>query len=209
MSFAWPSRTPFSPGWSANSCRCERTIRRRGRQGHLIVALPRGDAIRTVRLGRGGVGAIAALALLSFAWTASVTLDVAFHDDLMGAILTRQVEMKAAFEDRLAEARARLDEAASRQLLERNSFTGKVNEVMSRQARLEQRGAIVVALAETEARNPSLAGPRRDTALQTFPKRSARSALSARRLRLAQAPTARCAPRPLFPSPGPSSLIDR
>ena len=69
-----------------------------------------------------GLWAIAALALLSFAWTASVTLYVAFHDDLIGAILARQVEMKAAYEDRLAEARARLDEAASRQLLERNSF---------------------------------------------------------------------------------------
>ena len=136
---------------------------------HYCLSLSRGDAIRTVRLGRAGVGAIAALALLSFAWTASVTLYVAFHDDLMGAILARQVEMKAAYEDRLAELSARLDEAASRQLLERNSFKGKVAEVMSRQARLEQRGAIVVALAETEARNPSLAGRRQAAALPNLP----------------------------------------
>src|ERR1700722_7433265 len=127
---------------------------------HYRLSLSRGDAIRTVRLRRVGVGAIAALALLSFAWTASVTLYVAFHDDLMGAILARQVEMKAAYEDRLAEARARLDEAGSRQLLERNSFNGKVSEVISRQARLEQRGAIVAALAETEARNQPLAARR-------------------------------------------------
>src|SRR5271154_4937427 len=122
---------------------------------YCCLSLSRGGAVRTVRLGRISVGAIAALALLSFAWTASVTLYVAFHDDLMGAILARQVEMKAAYEDRLAEARARLDEAASRQLLERNSFNGKVNEVMVRQARLEQRGAIVAALAGTEARDLS------------------------------------------------------
>jgi murein DD-endopeptidase MepM/ murein hydrolase activator NlpD len=135
---------------------------------HYRLSLSRGDAIRTVRLGRVGVGAIAALALLSFAWTASVTFYVVFHDDLMGAILARQAEMKVAYEDRLAEARARLDEAASRQLLERNSFNGKVSEVISRQARLEQRGAIVAALAETEARNPSLAG-RRQTATPNPP----------------------------------------
>ncbi len=92
---------------------------------HYCFSLSGGDAIRTVRLGRVGVGAIAALALLSFAWTASVTLYVALHDDLMGAILVRQAEMKAAYEDRLAEARARLDEAASRQLLERNSFKAR------------------------------------------------------------------------------------
>jgi murein DD-endopeptidase MepM/ murein hydrolase activator NlpD len=127
---------------------------------HYCLSLSRGDAIRSVRLGRAGVGGLAALALISFAWTASVTVYVAFHDDLMGAILTRQAEMKAAYEDRLAEARALLDEAASRQLLERNSFNGKVNEVMSRQARLEQRGAIVAALAGTEARNQRVAARR-------------------------------------------------
>ena len=130
---------------------------------HYCLSLSRGDVIRSVRLGRVGVGALAALALISFAWTASVTVYVAFHDDLMGAILARQAEMKAAYEDRLTEARARLDEAASRQLLERNSFNGKVNEVISRQARLEQRGAIVAALAGTEARNQRVAA-RRQTA---------------------------------------------
>jgi murein DD-endopeptidase MepM/ murein hydrolase activator NlpD len=128
------------------------------------LSLSRGDAIRSVRLGRVGIGAIAALTLLSFAWTATITLYVAFHDDLMGAILARQVEMKADYEDRLAEARAQLDEAASRQLLERNSFKGKLNEVMSRQARLEQRGAIVAAFADTEARTESLAGRRQGAA---------------------------------------------
>jgi murein DD-endopeptidase MepM/ murein hydrolase activator NlpD len=128
------------------------------------LSISRGDATRSVRLGRAGVGAIAALALLSFAWTASITLYVAFHDDVIGAILARQVEMKATYEDRLAEARARLDEAASRQLLERNSFKGKLNEVMSRQAQLEQRGAIVAALAETEERNQRSAARRRAAA---------------------------------------------
>jgi murein DD-endopeptidase MepM/ murein hydrolase activator NlpD len=124
------------------------------------LSISRDDATRSVRLGRAGIGAIAALTLLSFAWTATITLYVAFHDDVIGAILARQVEMKAAYEDRLAEARARLDEAASRQMLERNSFTGKLNEVTSRQARLEQRGVVVAALAETEALNQRLAARR-------------------------------------------------
>ena len=127
---------------------------------HYCLSLSRGDAIRTLRLGRAGVAAIAAFTLLLLTWTGSVTLYLAFHDDVIGAILTRQAEMKAGYEDRLAEARARLDEAASRRLLERNSFQGAVNEIMSRQARLEQRGAIVAALAETETRNPSLTGRR-------------------------------------------------
>ena len=120
----------------------------------------------------------------------------------MRAILARQVEMKAAYEDRLAEARAQLDEAASRQLLERNSFNSKVNEVVSRQARLEQRGAIVAALVKTEAERlrPRLGGaePRRCWIL---PTRSAQSGLSPRRGERRKRRAARRAPTLLFPIP--------
>ncbi len=133
-----------------------------GSRPSYCLSFSRGEAVRTVRLPPAGVWAIAALALLAFAWTASVTLYVAFHDDLMGAILAHEAQMRAAYEDRLTQARAQLDTAASQQMLERNSFKREVSEVTSRQARLEQRGAIVAALAaETEARNPSLAARRR------------------------------------------------
>jgi murein DD-endopeptidase MepM/ murein hydrolase activator NlpD len=122
---------------------------------HYRLSFARGDAVRTVRLSPAGLWAIAAVAMLSLAWTAAVTLYVVFHDDVMGAVLAHEADMKAAYEDRLAEARGQLDEAASRRLLERNAFKSQVNEVISRQARLEQRGAIVVALAaQTEAGKP-------------------------------------------------------
>jgi len=127
-----------------------------------------------VSLPPAGAWAIAALLLLSFAWTSAVTLYVAFHDDVMGAVLARQAAMKAAYEDHLTEARAELDAAASRQLIERDSFKSKVNEVISRQARLEQRGAIVVALAETAGPNPSLAARR-----QSAPPQDALGAIHA------------------------------
>jgi murein DD-endopeptidase MepM/ murein hydrolase activator NlpD len=120
---------------------------------YCCLLLSRGDAIHSLQLGRAGVGALTALALILIAWTASVTLYIAFHDDLMGAILARQAAVKAAYEDRLAEARAELDQAASRRLLERDSFNGAVREIVSRQAEIERRGAIVVTLAEIEARN--------------------------------------------------------
>ena len=127
------------------------------------LSFSRDAAVRTVRLRPAVVWSIVALALILFAWTSSVTLYLAFHDDVMGAILAHEAKMKAAYEDRLAEARGELDEAASRQLLERNAFKGAANEIISRQARLEQRGAIVEALAETEVRNSSQPA-RRETA---------------------------------------------
>jgi murein DD-endopeptidase MepM/ murein hydrolase activator NlpD len=145
-----PGRTPFFAGLERWFMSLREGYPQPGL--HFCLSLSRGDSVRTVRLPPPGVWAIAALALILFAWAGSVTLYLAFHDDVIGAILARQAEMKAAYQDQLAEARAQLDEAASRQLLERNSFKGAVNEIMSRQARLEQRGAIVAALAETERR---------------------------------------------------------
>ncbi len=120
---------------------------------HYFFSLSRGDSIRTFVLRPAAVWALAALAPLSLAWGAAATAYLALHDDLMGAIVVRQVEMQTAYEDRLAEARAQLDVVASRQLLDQNSFEGKMHELLSRQARLEQRGSIVAALA-SEASGP-------------------------------------------------------
>src|SRR5271166_4360079 len=123
---------------------------------HYFLSISRGDAIRTFMVRPAALWAIAALALISLVWAAAATAYVALHDDLMGAIVARQAQMETAYENRLAEARARLDEVASRQLLDQNSFEGRVHELLSRQAQIEQRGAIVAALAvETDARNPS------------------------------------------------------
>jgi murein DD-endopeptidase MepM/ murein hydrolase activator NlpD len=63
-----------------------------------------------------------------------------------------------AYESRLADARAQLEEAATLRAADRSSFETRLAKLISRQARLEKRGAIVAALAESEARNqPALA----------------------------------------------------
>ena len=74
---------------------------------------------------------------------------------MLGALAARQAEMQYAYEDRLAEARAELDRVASRQLLDQNSFEGKVHELLSRQAQLEQRGSIVAALVDQSLARPA------------------------------------------------------
>jgi murein DD-endopeptidase MepM/ murein hydrolase activator NlpD len=123
---------------------------------HYFLSLSRGDAIRTAMLRPAGLWAIAAAAILAFAWTVAVTAYLILHDDLMAAMVARQTAMEAAYESRLAEARGRLDEATSRQALDQISFEAKLTELMSRQGRLERRNAIIAALAAgTEGRNPS------------------------------------------------------
>jgi murein DD-endopeptidase MepM/ murein hydrolase activator NlpD len=133
---------------------------------HYFLSLLRGNAIRTVMLRPAGLWAIAALAVVLIVWSAAVSAYLAFHDDLMGAVVARQAGIERAYERRLAEAGARLDEAASRRAIDLKSFAGKVDKLMSRQARLERRGAIVAALAaESEGRNPSPSRAQRSAAV--------------------------------------------
>ncbi len=123
---------------------------------HYFLSLSRGDAIRTCMVRPAALWAIAALAALLFVWSAAASAYLAFHGDLMGAMLARQADVERAYERRLVEARAKLAEVANRRALDQNAFAGKLRELMSRQARLEQRGKIVAALAdETKTRDPS------------------------------------------------------
>ena len=100
------------------------------------------------------------LAPLSVAWALCATVYIAFHDDMLSAIVARQAEMQYAYEDRLADARAELDRVASRQLLDQNSFEGKVHELLSRQATLEQRSSSS-RRSPTRRREPVAADPSR------------------------------------------------
>ena len=123
---------------------------------HYFLSLSRGDAIRTVMLRPAGLWALAALTALLFVWASAVSAYIALHDDLLSAVVARQAAMESAYESRLAEARARLDEVAGQRALDLKSFARKLSELASRQARLEKRGAVVAALAaESEGRNPS------------------------------------------------------
>jgi murein DD-endopeptidase MepM/ murein hydrolase activator NlpD len=164
------------------------------------------------------VWALVALAPLSLAWGAAAAAYLAFHDDLMGAIVVRQAEMQSAYEDRLAEARAQLDEVTSRQLLDQNSLEGKMHELLSRQARLEQRSAIVAALAaEAAAGKPSRFSARtgaaaeiaRDAlgAIQSLDPPRSRAVDSADSAR-AYAPAASPAGLPVEPKAGKLRQID-
>ena len=103
---------------------------------------------------------------------------LAFHDDMLAALVAREAEQQYAYEDRIAEARAELDRVTGRQLLDQSSFEGKLHELLSRQARLEQRGAIVAALADQTTRSLAAAEPRAHLSSVAAAKPAA-SALSA------------------------------
>ncbi len=111
----------------------------------------RGDAIRTIALRPAAFWAFVAILPISLLWAGAATFYIAFHDDMLRVLAARQTEMQAVYEDRLAQARAESDRLASRQRLDQSALEGRVHELLSRQAQLEQRGSMVAALASQTA----------------------------------------------------------
>src|SRR5882724_12637405 len=72
-------------------------------------------------------------------WSAATATYFAFRDDVLTRLIARQAEMQYAYEDRIAELRARVDRTASRQLLDQEQFDQKLDQIMRRQTALESR----------------------------------------------------------------------
>jgi murein DD-endopeptidase MepM/ murein hydrolase activator NlpD len=81
------------------------------------------------------VGAITLMGM----WSAATATYFAFRDDVLTRLIARQAEMQYAYEDRIAELRARVDRATSRQMLDQEQFDQKLEQVMRRQTTLESR----------------------------------------------------------------------
>ncbi len=81
------------------------------------------------------VGTVTALGM----WSAATATYFAFRDDVLTRLIARQAEMQYAYEDRIAELRAKVDRATSRQLLDQEQFDQKLEQIMRRQTALESR----------------------------------------------------------------------
>jgi murein DD-endopeptidase MepM/ murein hydrolase activator NlpD len=71
-----------------------------------------------------------------------------FRDEVLETLLRRQAYMQHAYEDRLASMRVQIDRVVSRQLLDQGAIEGRVHDLLSRQAQLESRAAMIAALAD-------------------------------------------------------------
>jgi murein DD-endopeptidase MepM/ murein hydrolase activator NlpD len=72
-------------------------------------------------------------------WSAATATYFAFRDDVLTRLIARQAEMQYAYEDRIAELRAKIDRTTSRQLLDQEQFDQKLDQIMRRQTALESR----------------------------------------------------------------------
>ncbi|MGL4636858.1 MAG: M23 family metallopeptidase [Beijerinckiaceae bacterium] len=88
------------------------------------------------------------LTVLLMTWYLVATVYIVFKDEMLARLMNQQSEMQYAYEDRLAALRNQMDKVTSRQLIDQNSLDGKLHELLSRQAQLETRHAVVASLAD-------------------------------------------------------------
>ena len=133
---------------------------------HHARTAPQHDILATPRRGHGGGYAILhggrqfrfgplafwstiVVVVLLGLWSAATATYFAFREDVLTRLLARQAEMQYAYEDRIAELRARVDRAVSRQLLNQEQFDQKLDQIMRRQTTLESRATALDAISET------------------------------------------------------------
>jgi murein DD-endopeptidase MepM/ murein hydrolase activator NlpD len=108
-------------------------------------------------------------------WSAATATYFAFRDDVLTRLIARQAEMQYAYEDRIAELRAKVDRATSRQLLDQEQFDQKLEQIMRRQTALESRATALGAIpdvAVTGSIRPPARGAAADPAPSGTPKPS-------------------------------------
>ncbi|MGY3550920.1 murein DD-endopeptidase MepM/ murein hydrolase activator NlpD [Bradyrhizobium sp. USDA 4472] len=120
---------------------------------------------KQVRLGPVVFWIVVGTVVLLGLWSAATATYFAFRDDVLTRLIARQAEMQYAYEDRIAELRAKVDRTTSRQLLDQEQFDQKLDQIMKRQAALESRATALGAMPDVTGSIPR-AAPQRGEANQ-------------------------------------------
>ena len=133
---------------------------------------------KQVRLGPVVFWIVVGTVVLLGIWSAATATYFAFRDDVLTRLIARQAEMQYAYEDRIAELRAKVDRTTSRQLLDQEQFDQKLDQIMRRQTALESRATALGAMPDVHRIDPA-AGARQpprmtaDARARQSPPRSA------------------------------------
>ncbi|QWG21423.1 peptidoglycan DD-metalloendopeptidase family protein [Bradyrhizobium sediminis] len=142
----------------------------RGQDGYTLV-----HAGKQVRFGPVAFWIVVGTVTVLGMWSAATATYFAFRDDVLTRLIARQAEMQYAYEDRIAELRARVDRTTSRQLLDQEQFDQKLDQIMRRQTTLESRATALGAMpdvAVTGSIKPPARGAAGDAASSGTPKPS-------------------------------------
>lgn len=134
---------------------------------NFAITLGRGGRTHRLKLSPVAFYSVVALLPALGAVYLGATAYLFFRDDMIAALMARQARQQYAYEDRLAALRLQIDRMAGRQMLDQDSFDGKLRDMASRQARIETRAAVLASLGD--ALGPAAAG---DTKAQTAVSRT-------------------------------------
>jgi len=115
----------------------------RGQDGYTLV-----HAGKQVRVGPVVFWIVIGTVSLLGMWSAATATYFAFRDDVLTRLIARQAEMQYAYEDRIAELRAKVDRTTSRQLLDQEQFDQKLEQIMRRETTLESRATALGAIPD-------------------------------------------------------------
>jgi murein DD-endopeptidase MepM/ murein hydrolase activator NlpD len=129
---------------------------------------------KQVRFGPVAFWIVIGTVVLLGMWSAATATYFAFRDDVLTRLIARQAEMQYAYEDRIAELRAKVDRTTSRQLLDQEQFDQKLEQVMRRQTTLESRAATLGTLPDITGsiRAPSRGSAAAEPTASSAPKPS-------------------------------------
>lgn len=108
--------------------------------------LERKGRLHTLVLKPWLLSSCAAALLLLLTWATATTTYILFRDEVLTGLFHRHTQMQYAYEDRLASLRIRVDQLASRQLLDQEAYEAKLADVIARQSQLETRHSAVKGL---------------------------------------------------------------
>ncbi len=143
----------------------------RGKNGYTLV-----HAGKQVRFGPVVFWIVIGTVTVLGMWSAATATYFAFRDDVLTRLIARQAEMQYAYEDRIAELRAKVDRTTSRQLLDQEQFDKKLEQIMRRETTLESRATALGAIPDVQItgsiRPSSRGGAAPDVPVPSIPKPS-------------------------------------
>jgi murein DD-endopeptidase MepM/ murein hydrolase activator NlpD len=106
---------------------------------------------RQIRIGPIAFWVVVGTLVIMAAWSITTATYFAFREDVLTGLASREAEMQFSYEDRIAELRAQIDRLSSRQLLDQDQYEQKLEQLIRRQATLEQRATALGALPDPAA----------------------------------------------------------
>lgn len=133
---------------------------------HRII-IARGDEVHSFILRRWMIGlGVLASAGLTF-WLCATTAYIVFRDDVLAGMISRHTRIEQAYEDRIAAMRLQIDRISSRQLVDQEALTTRMNDIARRQSQIEQRTQSLAPLFDKARQSGLLPKDKGDDALTT------------------------------------------